>query len=78
MVKYLDSNNRSRSPLWGSRWERGGSRIAPVAPPDWVAAAAAPGGAGRVGRGGRGYGGRCGDGCGLSGRGHLPWGGWRC
>ena len=33
-----------RSPRWGSRWERGGSRSVPVTPPEW-AAATAPGGA---------------------------------
>ena len=41
---------RSRSPRWGSRWERGGSRVVPVVPPP--AAIAAPGGVGGLGAGG--------------------------
>ena len=41
---------RRRSPRWGSRWERGGSRGVPVALPEW-AVAAAPGRAGGLARG---------------------------
>ena len=41
-----------RSPRGGSRWERVGSRVVPLAPPEWAAAVAAPGGAEVLGAGG--------------------------
>ena len=53
---------RRRSPRWGSCWERGGSRVAPM-PPSECAAIASPGGCAEIGCGGWGYDGRCSGRC---------------